>query len=79
MQTNQSRAHISNHLFTGLLYFKLVSTWPNHPKARYQTTRDNPQRPLKLFKLAYPEPAYFFLQKPQQKLLPTFSSALSVS
>lgn len=45
-QTRQSRAHLTSMSFIGGggggLTFRLLSTCPNHPRARNQTTRGSP-------------------------------------
>ena len=44
-QTNQSGAHTPTSSFIGLSHSRPLYICPNHPRARYQTTRDSPYVP----------------------------------
>lgn len=63
LQTNQSRAHTPHSIFSGLFHSRPLFPCPNHsgPGTRQLETDPIPKRPMKLFQLTNPKPAYLVL------------------
>ena len=60
MWTNHFRTHTYTVSFIGLFYSRPLSTCPNHPRTRYQKTKDNSSasEPTSIIQLASPKPAH---------------------